>query len=174
MAAAIPVRAGGTKKSLGHVVAWAIVDEDDADSLRSYRWTRTSDGYAARTAIVDGRKRTVLLHRQLLGLEHGDRRQGDHLNGDRLDCRRSNLRIADFVINGQNKRSFAGTSSQYRGVSWVPRMRRWTAYVTPNGKRTHLGYFADEIDAARVAAAARLAMMPGAVEKGGLLWLPSP
>lgn len=158
----IAVRRGGNRWHLGEIVAWSEVDETD-EHLGLFRWTLTSDGYAARAVVIDGRKRTLLMHREILGLAFGDPAQGDHRNGDRLDNRRDNLRVADALVNGQNKRSFQGSSSSYRGVAWNKQHGRWAAYVTPEGKRVHLGYFDDEAEAAAVAQTARASHMRGAV-----------
>jgi hypothetical protein len=147
----------------GTIVAYALVDAEDYDWLMQWRWSLDNDGYAKRqTSRSTGQRRTVRMHRQVLGLEHGDPRQGDHINGVRLDNRRCNLRIAPRAEkdNLQNQGSQAGSVSRYRGVSWGGRQRKWKAQVTLNYKTHHLGYFDDEAEAAAVAAAFRREHMP--------------
>ena len=147
----------------GSLAAVALIDVADYEFLMQWTW-RLSDGYARRSGWQDGKYRKIYMHRQLLGLEPGDRRQGDHKNRDRLDNRRENLRIAERAEkdNGQNCPSQAGSTSQYRGVSWHKRDQKWRAYAkgSHGGRTRHLGYFDDEQEAAAVAAAFRAEYMP--------------
>jgi hypothetical protein len=123
---------------------WAKVDDMDYEMLGHLRWF-LSDGYAARS---EGR-RTVYLHRLILGLEPGDGLECDHKNRDRLDCQRSNLRVGSHADNGRNRGSKPGSSSRYRGV-WFRRDRsKWAAQAKFDGKHNCLGHFADEDEAGR-------------------------
>lgn len=150
----------------GAIVAYALVDEQDA-RLAESSWFLHGNGYAARNAphpAGDGRRMLVLLHREVLGLTLGDGIEGDHENGDRLDCRRSNLRQATHALNGQNIVRAGGTS-RFRGVAWSKPRGRWRAQAQLNGRRVHLGYFADELDAAAAVADWRGEHMPFANEQ---------
>lgn len=156
----IPIRRGGTKKTLGEIIAYALVDQADFDYLSQYRWTLSGDGYAVGSVTDANGKRTVQMHRLVLGLEYGDPRQGDHINRQRLDNRRANLRATTALVNGKNKSSYATAASPFVGVH--PRKRGgYIAYVTNEGVRTHLGAYAREEDAALVAAHARAMTRPG-------------
>jgi hypothetical protein len=73
----------------------------------------------------------------------------DHKNGDTLDNRAANLRVATSSVQGHNKRKRAGCTSKYFGVSWDPKTRKWRAVVTHKKKSRHLGFYAVEEDAAR-------------------------
>lgn len=136
------VRSDGTE----HI---SLYDLGDHDLISGYTWWINPGGYVA--ASVGGRKNrgTVLLHRMLLGLDHGDERVGDHLSGDRLDNRRANLRIADYKVNAANQAIIneAGTS-KYRGVCWVTRDQKWMAYTHLDGRMRNLGLFDTEEEAA--------------------------
>lgn len=91
-------------------VAWAEVDEEDYERASAMRWSLAGRGYArAGVRDEDGRFHSVYLHRLVLGDPVG--LQVDHRNGDKLDCRRSNLRA---VTNSQNH---AGYSSKPPGAS---------------------------------------------------------
>lgn len=141
----IPLRARD-----GTVRAYALVDDEDYETVSAHRWYLGKNGYVMRG-------RAVYLHRQLLGLAHGDRRQGDHWNLNRLDNRRGNLRICTDGENKQNtraRRTYAGRapSSTYRGVSFRKDTGRWKAEVGLNGKTHSFGCF-DTQDEAAVAAA---------------------
>lgn len=87
------------------------------------------------------------MHRLILGLPFGDRRHGDHIDGNGLNNRRSNLRIVTRRQNAMNRRGDDGSSSQYKGV-YLYKNGSWQSYIYAKGKRHHLGYFAEEVDAA--------------------------
>ena len=73
----------------------------------------------------------------------------DHKNGDTLDNRAANLRVATTSIQGHNKRKRAGCTSKYFGVSLDPKTHRWRAIVTHKMKSRNLGFYALEEDAVR-------------------------
>ena len=73
----------------------------------------------------------------------------DHINGDTLDNRKANLRAATRSQNQMNKRKYGNFSSNFKGVSWNKRTKKWVAYIKLNRKKTHLGYFRDEMKAAQ-------------------------
>jgi hypothetical protein len=147
----IPLRARD-----GSIRAHATIDEQDAH-LAEHRW-HLSNGYVRRSDYSDGR-RDLLLHRVILGLTPGDGLQGDHIDGNPLDCRRSNLRVATNAQNTQNQRA-AGGSSRHRGVAWHKATGKWSAQVRIQGRLVYLGLFADEAAAAEAARVYRLAHMP--------------
>jgi len=124
----------------------ARVDWADYRELAKRRWyaqwdkdTRTF--YAARVTYKGGVTRVVQMHRQILGLEHGDRRQVDHWNHDTVDNRRENIRACSPRENQSNRRD---QSSYGVGVFKHGRRRSnpFEAHARAGGKRHHLGYFA--------------------------------
>jgi hypothetical protein len=141
----------------GSLVGFTAVDAEDALRFGDRPWRRGRMGYAVRWQ--DGS--TVYLHRLILGLARGDRREADHINRDKLDNRSNNLRVATRLENGQNLPSQAGTS-RFRGVSRAK--KRWVASVKLRGKRHQLGTFATEEEAARVASEFRRQHMPFSIE----------
>lgn len=146
--------------------AYALVDPDDADRIGAHRWTM-SGGYAIRSALVDGQRRTVFMHRDVLGLTDADLTV-DHINRNPIDNRRSNLRIVTLAENNQNipPREFNG-GSVYRGIH--PTVSgKWHAIV--RGKR--VGTFSTELAAARAAEAYRREHMPFAEPDPRLSILP--
>lgn len=147
----LPIFKGGVQ------IAEARVSDEDA-ALGEVAWRLTHDGYVYRTP----RSGVEYLHRLVLGLSRGDRRQGDHIDRDKLNCTRENLRIVTMAQNAQNKRGYG--RSQYRGVAWEPRVGRWRAYGKINGKYKSLGTHATEEEAAAVAAAWRIEHMTHTVE----------
>lgn len=143
----------------GEVLAVALVDDADYESLNRHRWC-LSNGYAVRGTESNGIKRRHAMHRQILGLKHGDRRLTDHIDGDPLNNQRSNLRIVTQAQNMQNRRHDRIGKSQYRGVSWLNRERLWRGRVTINYREHVVGYFKDEEEAAAAVAAFRAEYMP--------------
>ena len=135
----------------------ATVDPVDYENLSRFKWhavvVARDVAYAVRTASVKTpsggqAKRTVFMHREILGLEGGDGKEVDHVNGDGLDNRRSNLRVASRRENLRNRRSFAGSTSRYCGVGWRASRGVWRARITIEGREMSLGHFASEIEAA--------------------------
>jgi len=75
----------------------------------------------------------------------------DHRNRDKLDNRRSNLRLASRTQNEANKAKRKGkTSSQYKGVTFSKGLKKpWRAVITADKKNYSLGYYHTEAEAAR-------------------------
>ena len=118
-----------------------------------YRWNvkeetrkgRPHGPYAVAAYTVAGRMRIMYMHKLITGWP-----RTDHKNHNGLDNRRENLRPATHTQNQQNTRPrvIVGTS-RYKGVCWSKRERKWRAVIKFAGVQRHLGYFADEEDAAR-------------------------
>lgn len=139
----------------------ALIDDGDAALAGMARWWRANrKGYVIGTM---GSGAVVYLHRLVLGLEPGDGLLGDHMNGDKLDNRRGNLRVVTTLGNNENTSSRAGSTSRFRGVSWDARAGRWRAQVKFDGQQRFLGVFDAELDAALAAHAARCEHMPFAL-----------
>jgi len=120
----------------GEVVAHAIVDVGDAEELSQYNWHLAKTGYAA--ARINGKVWTM--HRWLLRDPPG---QTDHINRNKVDCRRDNMRIVSDAQNKQNVPGRGG-SSKHRGVSWDKHAQRWSARF---GQHCHQ-MFRTELEAA--------------------------
>jgi hypothetical protein len=130
-----------------------LLDTEDIQALGRRKLSIGSHGYAQ----MWEQKTVIVVHRWVLGLCKGDRRIGDHINGNRLDNRRSNLRIVDASGSSQNV-SGRGRS-RFRGV-YPTRQGRWQAKVKFKGKYYCLGSFDTEEEAAAVADAKRRELMP--------------
>jgi hypothetical protein len=150
----IPLRRGGL------IVAHALVSSADYERLARFSWLFSDKGYAYRGWWRGGKKHRQPMHRDVLGLLPGDPRQADHINRDRLDNRRGNLRIVTRAEQAQNLTSYRGSSSRFRGVSWNRERRKWRATARLSGKIHFLGDFDDEAAAGDAAAAFRRQHMP--------------
>jgi hypothetical protein len=150
MSIRIPVRGLG-----GAIVAHALVDEDNA-ALADFLWRLDRDGYAIRgVRHANGRRTTRGMHREVLGLGFGDGLMSDHIDHDRLNNTRANLRV---VTNAENQQNRAGASSlNSSGLRGVARHRsgKWRAYVGHMGRVLYLGLYPTPRRAAEVAAAKR-------------------
>lgn len=126
----------------------ALVDDVDFEFVSQWAW-HLSGKYAARQVRIKGtkRKRTLYLHRLITGCPEG--LEVDHIDGDKTNCQRYNLRTATQGQNATNRRKRAGTSSQFKGVSWYTKIGKWRAYYNRNGRTLYLGNFDDEEAAAR-------------------------
>lgn len=138
-------------KSKGVYYACLFSDQDK-EFVLSRKWHITAQGYAATNVIKDGKKTTVLLHRMLLGLYNSEYHT-DHINGNRLDNRRDNLRKCTQKENNRNGRAYS--KSGYLGVVYDSYKTksgtqiRIKAQIRIDGKNINLGRFSSEADAAK-------------------------
>lgn len=126
----------------------AIVSIEDSD-LADFNWmvllqpTRNTN-YAERQIGTTARKH-ILLHRvileRVLGRVLAENEVPDHINGNGLDNRRENLRVATKAQNHQNAQKRKDNTSGYKGVSLHKETGRYVAYINANSKRFYLGIF---------------------------------
>lgn len=123
---------------------WAIVDAEDFDKLSAYSWHVTSCGYAMRVERIDKKRgNNVLMHRQIMNCPSG--KVVDHINRNRLDNRRENLRICSYSENARNRS--ASTVSGYVGVSKA--FDRYISSIRVNERNVTLGRWLTPQEAAR-------------------------
>lgn len=120
----------------------ALVDDADYKTVSSVKWSYSSCGYAMRSV---GRKIRLYMHREIAGARSGE--IVDHINGDPLDNRRSNLRLGDKCLNSINRSPQSNNKSGYRGVDFDRKRRKWCARIKTDGKQRFLGRFASLNDA---------------------------
>lgn len=128
----------------GHV---AIVDDEDFEYLAQWRWHLTKAGYAIRNSQMVNRVRgkMVYMHREIMRPPIG--MEVDHENGNKLDNRRINLRLATRPENNWNRGCNKNSKTRVKGVCWCKQMRRFVARIGLNGKTKKIGYF-DTLDEA--------------------------
>ncbi len=125
---------------------YAIVSAADYDELMKYRWHLNTKGYA-----VSPKAPVRLMHRFIM-VDHlhtdPKKRWVDHINGNRIDNRRTNLRMATHHENAANRKKRAGGTSIYHGVSFDRKQSKWHAFVTINGTVHPIGIYDTELEAA--------------------------
>jgi hypothetical protein len=123
----------------------AIVDEADFESINDFKWCArwsksTKTFYAIRGEKVNGKDRTVLMHRQIMGVAYGDPRTVDHRSPAlTLVNTRDNLRIATKAQNGANARRHRTNTRGFKGVTFNRRTATWRAYIYEGRKQINLG-----------------------------------
>jgi hypothetical protein len=113
-----------------------LIDKEDIDKVGRLQFT----------FMKKYRGRSRSLYRIIMDAKDGE--QVDHIDGNRLNNRRSNLRICTQFENSRNIKIVRGVS-KYKGVSWKNRISKWSVSIRINKKRYHLGDFVNEIEAAR-------------------------
>ena len=130
--------------------AITLMDECDLPTLETYSWRASKKGYAIRKATIDGKPGCMIfLHRVIMGAQKGQ--IVDHINGDKLDNRRENLRFATNRENIRNSRKYRKPcSSQFKGVCLRKSNGTWRASIWMEGRlhQKHLGNFKCEHEAA--------------------------
>ena len=122
-----------------------LCDVDCMDELLKYYWYER-DGYA--TTNFNYKK--LLAHRIIMDVgDYDGDNQIDHINGNRLDNRKNNLRIVTSQQNSMNAAVRSDNTSGATGVFWYKTRSKWRVQIVINGKAIHLGYFNNFEDAVK-------------------------
>lgn len=133
----------------------AIIDDEDAH-LAEMKWCATSSEpgvvYAIKKAPRNvGKDRNLWLHREVMRRPSGDQSIVDHIDGNGLNCRRSNLRV---VTQSENMRNRGGPNTHCKSgfLGVYQRSYGWTAQIVSGGKKRHIGTFrtAEEANVGRL------------------------
>ncbi len=119
---------------------YAIIDKEDV-WIDKYKWSKSTDGYV----VARINKEAIYLHRLIMKKPDSFI---DHKDTDKLNNRRSNLRICNNGQNMCNTKPNIRNTSGYKGVSWDKRRKNWRAYISANGVRYELGHFDSRENAA--------------------------
>lgn len=130
---------------------FSLVDDEDYEKLIQWKWQLSSKGYACRSQRIGERKYNkkiaVWMHREIINATK--ELQVDHINGDKLDNRKSNLRLCTGTQNLGNVGVPKHNTSGYKGVSWDKSKNKYEAYITKRDKKVYLGIFDDKQKAAK-------------------------
>ena len=127
---------------------FALVDDEDYERINRWKWYSNKAGYAVRE-VKKGRfiKLTLRMHREIL--RYVGEKEVDHINNNKLDNQKINLRLCTHVENLMNKIKQSNNTSGYKGVSLHKKTGLWVAQLRYNGKRKLTKYFRNKEDAAR-------------------------
>lgn len=123
---------------------FAKVSHEDYERLSQYNWYVTQ-GYVETSAYP----KHYRMHRMVLNAEY-ESAHIDHINRDKLDNRRSNLRLCSQAENNRNVHQKGRGANTYQGVRFDKKLGKWTANFHFEGKNYYLGAYDSEIDAAKV------------------------
>lgn len=135
-----------------------ILDADDLERVKSAGYMEILKiGYAC---ITTGRMRTrkrTYLHRFITNAPSD--KQVDHINGNKLDNRKSNLRLVTNMQNSQNTGWRKHNTSGFMGVTWSNQRNKWMSKIVYEGKQIHLGFYEDIEEAASIRYAAETQLL---------------
>lgn len=132
----------------------AIVDDEDFDSLNKYKWyaLKIPHGYYAVRNITSGvgQQKKLKMHRVVMSVTDPCIKV-DHMYGDTLDNRKSQLRICSDSENKRNqvKSRVEVLTSKHKGLSYRKAKDKYDVRITIDRRVIHLGSFKDETDAAK-------------------------
>lgn len=153
------IRGHSSRKTNAELPSGILVDSSDLPVIKQITWRVGKNGYASGWHAGD----FVLMHRLLTNAPAGI--CVDHINGNKLDNRRSNLRLVTHAENLQNRPSLPrNNTSGHRGVSFSKKGRAWVAQAHQSGRTIVIGRFHTKEEAATAASAWRAQHMPGALE----------
>lgn len=121
----------------------SIIDAEDLDKVMQIKWHYHNRGYAANK----NKDKVLLLHRYILNI--ADKALiVDHINGDKLDNRKENLRVCNKAQNSRNQKRHKDSTNKYKGVWFHKINKKWCARICVNYKELYLGSFITENEAA--------------------------
>lgn len=136
------VTPAGVKIYFRNVPSFMWCDYEDFKAVRAYTWTLQRTGYA--TTTIKGK--TIFFHRFILSIPEDG--VVDHINGNRLDNRKKNLRVVTRKENAINRKVMRNSTTGITGVGLNRGKAR--AYIGINGRYVHLGTYRDIKDAVKV------------------------
>lgn len=122
---------------------FALISDEDFERVSHHSWCMHPCGYAKARI----KTRYVLMHRWIIGAKPGQ--MMDHINGNKLDNRRENLRFCTISQNIANRPISISNNTGYKGVGYRKDRKKYRARIKVNGKEIHLGYFDTPQEAAR-------------------------
>lgn len=128
-----------------------LVDIEDYNYLMQWKWCADKANeyglfYASRKILKENKQTTLRMHIEIMKPSKG--KEVDHINGNGLDNRRSNLRICTRSQNMMNSSHHRDNASGYKGVHWYKQTKKWQARIMKDYKQKHLGYFNTKQEAA--------------------------
>lgn len=126
----------------GNINGYSLIDLEDVEKIKDYKWYLTRDGYCANSVKSKNR---VRLHRFLLNVQ--DDKIVDHVNRDKLDNRKCNLRIATPSENMHNRNLSKNNKSGFSGIWHDVKRGKWEVQICINNRKKRIGIFVKLEDA---------------------------
>lgn len=130
-----------------------LIDSDLVSTRKYHAHGRKGDFYAARTGWKGFKRTAIYLHveimERIISRPLTDDEEVDHVDLNKLNNKRGNLRIASHPQNMKNNPITIRNTSGYKGVSWIERLKKYQVDITVDGERYYLGVFSDLEEAAR-------------------------
>lgn len=120
----------------------AKVSPEDYNWLNQWKWRLSESGYFVRLTTICNKRVRFFMHREIVGAGKGE--EVDHIDLDRVNNQRNNLRICTINGNKRNRIRRADSTMRYKGV-YRGQHRKYGARI----QKKHLGYFETQEDAAR-------------------------
>jgi hypothetical protein len=127
----------------------ALIDEEDASRVNEYRWHTNRDGYAITNIWYEGKRTSISMHRYIMGCVPRDKKEIDHISGNKLDNRKENLRFVEHIHNTWNTSRKKTSNCKYKGVT-TTKDKRFASQIMVKGKTIFLGHYKDEVQCAKI------------------------
>lgn len=117
--------------------ARTIVDAEDVEKIKDYKWHLNTQGYAA----TNIKNTTLQMQHLVVDIKNNRQKKTDHEDRDRLNNRKTNIRFCTQKENARNRGKSKNNTSGHKGVSWNKNLNKWDVRITANQKQIFLGYF---------------------------------
>jgi hypothetical protein len=124
----------------------ALIDDEDFERVKCFKWYASKNGrswYAMSWPTIDGKRRTLCLHRVITSCDDGF--EVDHINHDGLDNQKHNLRVCKAGDNRKNVRRHRDSKHPDKCVYWNKDRKYWWITITYNGRRMSLYSYHDRL-----------------------------
>lgn len=127
-----------------------FIDKEDFELIKDYTWTTNKDGYMVTRMRVKDKYRMVRMHRLIMGVHETSTPLIDHINRNKTDNRKNNLRFANKSINAMNSKQRESTTGICGVYYREDCIKPYSAHINIDGKRILLGRF-NTLDEAAIA-----------------------
>lgn len=122
-------------------------DLEDYDKIKNFCWYMTEDGYIKTNDYSDQNRKTISMHRLVMGLDGSTKLQVDHIKHKTNDNRKSQLRIVTCTQNNMNRSLQTNNISGTTGVHKLKQFNKWEVEIMLNNKKKYIGRFDNFEDA---------------------------
>lgn len=123
-------------------------DLDDYTLIKGYCWCIDREGYVSTNLWDDDKKKSIRMHRLIVNVS-SKKDEIDHINNNKKDNRKCNLRIVTRSQNGMNRGLQSNNKTGVTGVTFYEPYDKWNSQIALNGRHINLGYFSDFEDAVK-------------------------